>query len=62
MPKSRGAVTALRSVAAVAAALHIPDLVARRATEDRGGAWQLPPDPQRTATSTAPRRLGEGAA
>ena len=50
MPKSRGAVTAVRSVAAVAAKLHIPDLVARSSSEDRGGTWRLPPDPQQAVT------------
>ena len=52
MPKSRGAVTALRAAAAVGTALHIPDLVARSSTEDRGGAWQLPPDPQQTVPAS----------
>ena len=55
MPRSRGAVTALRSVAAVAAGLHIPDLVARSSGEDRGGSWQLPPDPRQVVTGTRPR-------
>ncbi len=62
MPKSRVAVTALRSVAAVAAGLHLPDLIARSSEEDRGGRWQLPPDPQRTVTSTWPRRPEDGMA
>jgi 2-polyprenyl-6-methoxyphenol hydroxylase-like FAD-dependent oxidoreductase len=49
MPISWAGVAAIRTGGAVAAALHIPDLVARYSKEDRGGAWQLPPDPQPVA-------------
>jgi 2-polyprenyl-6-methoxyphenol hydroxylase-like FAD-dependent oxidoreductase len=42
MPEHRWAIGVLHNVAALASALHIPDLVTRLAKEDRGGAWQLP--------------------
>ena len=58
MPRTRAAVVALRSAAALATGLHIPDLIARSSDQDRGGTWQLPPDPQQTARSTWPRRPG----
>ena len=45
MPKTPIAVKAFLAVAGAATALRIPDLVARFAKEDRGGAWQLPPSP-----------------
>ena len=52
MPKSRFGVAAVRSGAAVATRLHIPDLIARRSSTDRGGSWQLPPDPCASSRST----------
>ncbi|SEQ55076.1 FAD-dependent oxidoreductase [Microlunatus flavus] len=45
MPQSRWGVAAVRTATAAALALHVPDLVARRSSTDRGGEWQLPPDP-----------------
>jgi len=45
MPESRPAIGAFHSVTALACFLHLPDLVARYAKEDRGGAWQLPESP-----------------
>ena len=45
MPMTQIAINAFLAVTGAATALHIPDLVARFAKEDRGGAWQLPPLP-----------------
>ncbi|MGX4655745.1 FAD-dependent monooxygenase [Micromonospora sp. SCSIO 07396] len=45
MPMTQRAIDAFLAVAGVATALHIPDLVARLAREDRGGTWQLPQSP-----------------
>ncbi|MGW8333527.1 FAD-dependent oxidoreductase [Streptomyces sp. NPDC055897] len=45
MPTSRAAIGAVRSVAALACLLRVPDLVARHAKQDRGGAWRLPESP-----------------
>ncbi|SDU93714.1 2-polyprenyl-6-methoxyphenol hydroxylase [Microlunatus sagamiharensis] len=45
LPRTRVGVAAVQVGAAVATALHVPDLLARRATTDRGGDWPLPPDP-----------------
>ena len=45
MPMTQIAINAFLTVTGVATALHIPDLVARFAKEDRGGAWQLPQRP-----------------
>ncbi len=45
LPTTQRAVNALQVVAGVASALHIPDLIARTAKEDRGGTWALPEDP-----------------
>ncbi|MFE9118307.1 FAD-dependent monooxygenase [Streptomyces sp. NPDC007172] len=45
MPDSRWAIGAFHSLAALACRLHVPDLVARSAKEDRGGAWRLPESP-----------------
>jgi 2-polyprenyl-6-methoxyphenol hydroxylase-like FAD-dependent oxidoreductase len=42
MPTSRFGVGVLQNLTAVAARLRIPDLVARRSSEERGGAWRLP--------------------
>jgi 2-polyprenyl-6-methoxyphenol hydroxylase-like FAD-dependent oxidoreductase len=41
-PKSQAAITAFLAITALATGLHIPELVARFATEDRGGDWELP--------------------
>ncbi|OSY42771.1 MULTISPECIES: FAD-dependent monooxygenase [Pseudonocardia] len=48
MPRSRAAIIAFRTATAVATTLRIPELVARFSREDRGGAWQLPPNPVAT--------------
>ncbi|MFF0587197.1 FAD-dependent oxidoreductase [Streptomyces sp. NPDC003781] len=45
MPRSRRAVDVLHAVAALACRLHVPELVARHAKEDRGGDWRLPDVP-----------------
>ncbi|WP_331772784.1 FAD-dependent oxidoreductase (plasmid) [Embleya sp. NBC_00888] len=45
MPGNKWAIEAFHSAAAVACFLHIPELVARHAKEDRGGDWQLPEYP-----------------
>jgi 2-polyprenyl-6-methoxyphenol hydroxylase-like FAD-dependent oxidoreductase len=45
MPMKQIGIDAFLAATGVATALHIPDLVARFAKEDRGGAWQLPPLP-----------------
>jgi 2-polyprenyl-6-methoxyphenol hydroxylase-like FAD-dependent oxidoreductase len=45
MPITQITIDAFLTVTGVATALHIPDLVARFAKEDRGGAWQLPENP-----------------
>jgi 2-polyprenyl-6-methoxyphenol hydroxylase-like FAD-dependent oxidoreductase len=42
MPAHQWGIDALHNVTALACALRIPDLVTKRAKEDRGGAWQLP--------------------
>lgn len=45
LPESRPAIGAFHSAAALASFLRVPDLVARYAKEDRGGAWRLPESP-----------------
>ncbi len=45
MPMSKQAIDAFHSVTALVCFLRIPDLVARYAKEDRGGAWRLPEYP-----------------
>jgi hypothetical protein len=45
MPMSQAAIDALQAATALACFLHIPDLAARFAKEDRGGGWQLPANP-----------------
>lgn len=42
LPRSRLAVHAFLTASGLATALRIPELAARLATEDRGGAWELP--------------------
>ena len=42
MPSTRLGVDLVLAASSLASALHVPELVARHATEDRGGAWQLP--------------------
>jgi 2-polyprenyl-6-methoxyphenol hydroxylase-like FAD-dependent oxidoreductase len=42
MPMTKLAIDAFLAVTGVATALRLPDLVARFAKEDRGGAWRLP--------------------
>ncbi|WP_433663792.1 FAD-dependent monooxygenase [Nocardia sp. CA-128927] len=54
MPTSQLGIDALHTAAAVACSLHIPDLLARFAKEDRGGAWTLPDYPDRAAETTEP--------
>ncbi|HEX7301571.1 FAD-dependent monooxygenase [Lentzea sp.] len=50
LPESRAAVAAIHTVAGLASALRLPDLVARFAKEDRGGSWRLPQDPAPVTT------------
>lgn len=45
MPKTQFGISAFQAVTALACALHIPDLVARLSSEDRGGSWELPTYP-----------------
>jgi 2-polyprenyl-6-methoxyphenol hydroxylase-like FAD-dependent oxidoreductase len=45
MPMSQAAIDAFQAATALACFLHIPDLTARFAKEDRGGGWQLPANP-----------------
>lgn len=49
MPMTRLAIDAFHSVTALACFLRVPDLVARYAKEDRGGAWRLPEYPEPVA-------------
>ncbi|MEW1724826.1 FAD-dependent monooxygenase [Streptomyces sp. NPDC093109] len=42
MPMNKHAISAFQSATALACFFHIPDLVARFSTEDRGGDWRLP--------------------
>ncbi|QDQ09935.1 FAD-dependent monooxygenase [Streptomyces spectabilis] len=42
MPMTQPAINVFHTVTALACFLRIPDLVARRSKEDRGGDWQLP--------------------
>ena len=42
MPAHQLGIDAFHAVTALACALRIPDLAARRSTQDRGGDWQLP--------------------
>jgi len=44
------AIDTFQAAAALACRLHVPDLVARFSKEDRGGSWQLPPDPAPSGT------------
>ncbi|WP_035857725.1 FAD-dependent monooxygenase [Cryptosporangium arvum] len=45
MPAKQVGIDLLLGVTGLATALRIPELVARFATEDRGGGWRLPPSP-----------------
>ncbi|WP_051800025.1 FAD-dependent monooxygenase [Catenuloplanes japonicus] len=42
LPTSQRAIDAFRFTTSLACFLHLPDLAARLATEDRGGDWRLP--------------------
>ncbi|MFI7346289.1 FAD-dependent monooxygenase [Streptomyces sp. NPDC049936] len=42
MPLNKHAISAFLNVTALACFLHVPDLVARMSSEDRGGDWRLP--------------------
>ncbi|MFJ6621501.1 FAD-dependent monooxygenase [Kitasatospora sp. NPDC091335] len=50
LPMTRRAIEAFQAATALASFLHIPDLVARRSKEERGGDWQLP-GPARPSTA-----------
>ncbi|CAM5599874.1 hypothetical protein STENM327S_02946 [Streptomyces tendae] len=50
IPMTQRAIDAFRATAALACFLHVPDLAARLAKEDRGGNWQLPENPAPTST------------
>ncbi len=54
MPQTRWAISAFQAVTAIAVGLRIPELVARRAKEDRGGDWQLPRYPYVAAVASEP--------
>ncbi|MGP2437916.1 FAD-dependent monooxygenase [Streptomyces sp. JW3] len=45
LPQTQRAIDAFRAATSLACFLHLPDLAARWAKEDRGGGWQLPEDP-----------------
>jgi 2-polyprenyl-6-methoxyphenol hydroxylase-like FAD-dependent oxidoreductase len=45
MPRSQAAIDAFQAATALACFLHIPDLAARFARDDRGGDWHLPDNP-----------------
>ncbi|MET8763976.1 FAD-dependent monooxygenase [Lentzea sp. NPDC004782] len=45
MPTSRFAINAFQAATALACFLHVPDLAARFAKDDRGGGWRLPEAP-----------------
>ncbi|GAA0267498.1 FAD-dependent monooxygenase [Cryptosporangium japonicum] len=45
LPTKQAGIEVLLGVAGLATALRIPELAARFAREDRGGAWRLPPRP-----------------
>lgn len=45
MPMTQRAIDAFQAATALACFLHVPDLAARCAKEDRGGSWQLPEYP-----------------
>lgn len=42
MPTSRLGIETFQAIAGLATRLHLPELAARFATEDRGGSWRLP--------------------
>ncbi|MET8008193.1 FAD-dependent monooxygenase [Nonomuraea glycinis] len=45
MPTTQLAIDAFQAATALAGFLHVPDIAARFAKEDRGGSWQLPDNP-----------------
>jgi hypothetical protein len=45
LPVTQRAINTFQTVTALACFLHIPDLAARFAKQDRGGSWQLPASP-----------------
>ncbi|MDH6590008.1 2-polyprenyl-6-methoxyphenol hydroxylase-like FAD-dependent oxidoreductase [Streptomyces sp. SAI-133] len=51
LPMTQRAIDAFRATAALACFLHLPDLAARLAKEDRGGNWHLPEDPAPASTA-----------
>lgn len=51
MPMTQRAIDAFQATTALACFLHIPDLAARLAKDDRGGGWQLPENPAPTSTT-----------
>jgi 2-polyprenyl-6-methoxyphenol hydroxylase-like FAD-dependent oxidoreductase len=55
-PKGRAGIRALLAFGAVGSLLRLPELAARFAKEDRGGAWPLPDYPELTATPPCPRQ------
>ncbi|RKE17299.1 2-polyprenyl-6-methoxyphenol hydroxylase-like FAD-dependent oxidoreductase [Streptomyces sp. TLI_171] len=58
LPTTRRAVNAFRTATALACRLHLPDLAARLAKEDRGGDWQFPlPRPTRRPPDTSAARV-----
>ncbi|WP_405162863.1 FAD-dependent monooxygenase [Nocardia sp. NBC_01499] len=55
MPTHQLGIDAFHALTTLACSLHIPELVARRSKEDRGGAWALPEYPE---LADATRSLG----
>ncbi|MEL5955150.1 FAD-dependent monooxygenase [Streptomyces sp. CLV115] len=51
LPMTQRAIDVFHATTALACFLHVPDLVARLSTQDRGGHWQLPEDPAPTAAA-----------
>ncbi|WP_433579859.1 FAD-dependent monooxygenase [Nocardia brasiliensis] len=53
MPSTQLGIDAFHALTAAACALHIPELVARRAKTDRGGDWSLPVYPELSSAAAS---------
>ncbi|MFG3530021.1 FAD-dependent monooxygenase [Streptomyces sp. NPDC047917] len=51
LPMTQRAIDVFQATTALACLLHVPDLVARLSTRDRGGNWQLPENPAPTGAA-----------
>ncbi|MFI6170429.1 FAD-dependent oxidoreductase [Nocardia sp. NPDC051052] len=56
MPTHQLGIDAFHTLTTLACSLHIPELVARRSKEDRGGAWALPEYPELADATRSPGR------